>query len=139
MFIDQIHSLTKHVVTRWYRAPEVILSLPYSGSVDVWSVGCIFAELLGMIVENCEDYQQRAPLFPGESCGELSDDHMLNGTPYHRQRGREQLDLILNVIGTPHRSKLEHLDNDTREYILTHRVPNNPIDLPGMFPAADGE
>ena len=42
------HSLTRHVITRWYRAPEVILSLPYSGAVDVWSVGCIFGELLGM-------------------------------------------------------------------------------------------
>jgi mitogen-activated protein kinase 1/3 len=41
--------LTHHVVTRWYRAPEVILSQPYNASVDVWSVGCIFAELLGMI------------------------------------------------------------------------------------------
>ena len=39
--------LTKHVVTRWYRAPEVILMNEfYSYSIDMWSVGCIFAELL---------------------------------------------------------------------------------------------
>ena len=53
------HSLTRHVVTRWYRAPEVILSLPYSGAVDVWSVGCIFGELLGMQQENVRDPAMR--------------------------------------------------------------------------------
>ena len=39
--------LTKHVVTRWYRAPELmLLASEYSGAIDVWSMGCIFAELL---------------------------------------------------------------------------------------------
>jgi mitogen-activated protein kinase 1/3 len=38
--------MTKHVVTRQYRAPEVILcSGNYSQAIDVWSVGCILAEL----------------------------------------------------------------------------------------------
>jgi len=42
-------------VTRWYRAPEVILNASeYTKAVDIWSVGCILAELLG-----------RTPLFPG--------------------------------------------------------------------------
>jgi len=42
--------LTRHVVTRWYRAPEVILMNEYySYSIDMWSVGCIFAELLSMM------------------------------------------------------------------------------------------
>jgi len=42
-------------VTRWYRAPEVILNASeYSKAVDIYSVGCILAELLG-----------RTPLFPG--------------------------------------------------------------------------
>ena len=46
---------TEYVVTRWYRAPEVILQASeYTKAVDIWSVGCIFAELLG-----------RSPLFPG--------------------------------------------------------------------------
>jgi c-Jun N-terminal kinase len=34
------------VVTRYYRAPEVILGVGYSQVVDVWSIGCIFAELI---------------------------------------------------------------------------------------------
>jgi mitogen-activated protein kinase 1/3 len=45
--------LTGHVVTRWYRAPELILlEKDYGEAIDVWSVGCIFAELLTMMKEN---------------------------------------------------------------------------------------
>ena len=58
--------LTKHVVTRWYRAPEIILSQPYSAAVDVWSIGCIFAELLGLLQDNIPDFRSRRALFPGE-------------------------------------------------------------------------
>jgi Serine/threonine protein kinase len=40
--------LTEYVVTRWYRAPEIMLAChEYSKPIDIWSVGCIFAELLG--------------------------------------------------------------------------------------------
>lgn len=50
-------ALTEYVVTRWYRAPEVLLSGgKYTASIDVWSVGCILAELL-----------LRKPLFPGDN------------------------------------------------------------------------
>lgn len=38
--------LTGHVVTRWYRAPEVILlEKDYTSEIDMWSLGCIFGEL----------------------------------------------------------------------------------------------
>ena len=48
--------MTEYVVTRWYRARELLLSCAeYTTAIDVWSVGCIFAELLG-----------RKPLFPGK-------------------------------------------------------------------------
>ncbi|CAJ0932836.1 unnamed protein product, partial [Mesorhabditis belari] len=46
--------MTNYVVTRWYRAPEVILEMGYTDKVDVWSIGCIFAEVL-----------TRKILFPG--------------------------------------------------------------------------
>lgn len=51
--------MTEHVVTRWYRPPELMLCPDglYGYAVDLWSVGCIFAELLG-----------RHPLFPGKVC-----------------------------------------------------------------------
>jgi mitogen-activated protein kinase 8/9/10 (c-Jun N-terminal kinase) len=37
-------TMTPYVVTRYYRAPEVILSMGYTQNVDIWSVGCIFGE-----------------------------------------------------------------------------------------------
>jgi len=47
--------LTDYIATRWYRAPEVLLSWKkYSYAIDIWSVGCILAEIM-----------LRAPLFPG--------------------------------------------------------------------------
>ena len=49
-------ALTSVVVTLWYRSPEVLLHSTYSTSVDMWSLGCIFAEL----------YMKR-PLFIGHS------------------------------------------------------------------------
>jgi mitogen-activated protein kinase 1/3 len=50
--------MTEYVATRWYRAPEVILSWKeYTKAIDVWSVGCIFAELF-----------LRRPLFQGKDC-----------------------------------------------------------------------
>lgn len=53
---DENELKTEYVITRWYRSPEVILKASkYTKAVDIWSVGCIFAELLG-----------RTPLFPGE-------------------------------------------------------------------------
>jgi tRNA A-37 threonylcarbamoyl transferase component Bud32 len=48
--------LTEYVVTRWYRAPEIMLAChEYSKPIDIWSIGCIFAELI-----------QRKPYFPGD-------------------------------------------------------------------------
>ena len=38
--------LTYYIVTRYYRAPEVILGLPYDAKVDIWSLGCILGEML---------------------------------------------------------------------------------------------
>ena len=134
------HSLTRHVITRWYRAPEVICSLPYDGAVDVWSGGCIFGELLGMEQANCRDPSKREPLFPGESCGDLSGEGRKGaGGGLHRRKGKEQLDLILQVIGIPPIEHLAHLDADTREYILTYRAKKDAIDLPAIYPAASGD
>ena len=42
-----IRPYTKEVVTLWYRAPELLLdATEYSTPVDLWSVGCIFAEIV---------------------------------------------------------------------------------------------
>ena len=65
--------LTGHVVTRWYRAPEIILlEKDYGPAIDIWSIGCIFAELLSMMRSNAATFMDRKPLFPGKSCFPLS-------------------------------------------------------------------
>lgn len=74
--------LTKHVVTRWYRAPELILmATNYTAMIDVWSLGCIFAELLQTLETKATAVshevggvarQGKKPIFPGQSCYPLS-------------------------------------------------------------------
>jgi serine/threonine protein kinase len=47
--INNDYDLTKYVVTRWFRAPELLLKYrnkDYSSQIDLWSVGCVFAELI---------------------------------------------------------------------------------------------
>ncbi|XP_073307030.1 cell division control protein 2 homolog A-like [Primulina huaijiensis] len=67
-----VKTLTHEVVTLWYRAPEVLLgSRFYSTPVDIWSVGCIFAEMAN-----------QKPLFPGDSeIDELFQIFRVMGTP----------------------------------------------------------
>ena len=49
--------LTGHVQTRWYRAPEIILlEKDYGPGIDIWAVGCIFAELMSMMKENAATF-----------------------------------------------------------------------------------
>ncbi|KAE8712351.1 Mitogen-activated protein kinase 6 [Hibiscus syriacus] len=80
--------MTEYVVTRWYRAPELLLnSSDYTAAIDVWSVGCIFMELL-----------DRRPLFSGR-------DHV------------HQLRLLIELIGTPSESELGCLNENARRYI----------------------
>uniref|UniRef100_A0A8C5H255 mitogen-activated protein kinase n=1 Tax=Gouania willdenowi TaxID=441366 RepID=A0A8C5H255_GOUWI len=81
--------MTGYVVTRWYRAPEVILSwMHYTQTVDIWSVGCIMAEML-----------QGKPLFKGS-------DHL------------DQLTEIMKLTGTPAQEFISKLQSeDAKSYI----------------------
>jgi len=96
--------LSDHVVTRWYRAPELILmEKDYGSGIDMWSVGCIFAELLSMVREHVSNYTERKPIFPGKSCFPLSPDKSgrssnVNGYP---SSATDQLYVIFQVLGTP--------------------------------------
>lgn len=46
-FLPPFKAYTDKVVTLWYRAPELLLGVnSYSAAIDIWSVGCIFAEML---------------------------------------------------------------------------------------------
>jgi serine/threonine protein kinase len=67
--------LSPHVVTRWYRSPELILmEKDYGKKIDVWSLGVIFAEMIKMNENNPDHYSKRKPFFPGRSCYPLSPD-----------------------------------------------------------------
>lgn len=79
-FQTQSAIMTDYIATRWYRAPEVILSWKrYSTAIDVWSVGCILAELIN-----------RKPLLPAVS-------------------EEEQIQLITDLIGNPHDDLIDQI------------------------------
>lgn len=103
---DDLVFWTDYVATRWYRAPELILGqlTQYSTAIDMWSVGCIFAEMLN----------RGKPLFPGRNA-------------------HDQLTLILNVTGKPSQSVINRIgDRRLAEYLDT--LPNvQPIDLSNVF------
>lgn len=86
-------SMTDYVATRWYRAPEVLLTYKiYTKALDIWSVGCILGELL-----------LRMPLLPGNDA-------------------THQLELIFNLIGTPSAEEVAAIPNpNSREKLL--RLP----------------
>mmetsp|Transcript_17989 Transcript_17989/g.42016 ORF Transcript_17989/g.42016 Transcript_17989/m.42016 type:complete len:443 (+) Transcript_17989:93-1421(+) len=110
--------LTGHVVTRWYRAPELILLQEnYTEAIDVWSVGCIYAELIGML-EGTKT-EDRGPLFPGSSCFPLSPDHKhKTDYKYHTRGKHDQLNMIFNLLGTPGDDDIEQLErDDAKKYI----------------------
>lgn len=75
--------MTEYVCTRWYRAPEVLCSwTDYGKAIDIWSIGCIFAEML-----------RRKPIFPGKNT-------------------QHQLQLIISCLGFPEKEVLRSVPND---------------------------
>jgi serine/threonine protein kinase len=75
--------LTEYVATRWYRAPEIMLAFRrYNTAIDVWSIGCIFGELL-----------LGKPLFKGK-------DYV------------DQLNKILDTLGTPEERVIGRIGSD---------------------------
>ena len=109
---------------RWYRAPEVMLnSRSYSVSMDMWSVGCILAEMI-----------LNRPLFPGR----VSIFIIYLGLVYNSynvkklQHYLDQLSLILDVVGTPSADQIAWISNDrARNYVqaLPARPGRNMQDL----------
>ncbi|XP_023000265.1 mitogen-activated protein kinase homolog MMK2-like [Cucurbita maxima] len=103
--------MTEYVVTRWYRAPELLLNCSeYTGAIDIWSVGCILGEIM-----------HRKPLFPGK-------DYV------------HQLKLITELIGSPDDSSLGFLrsDNPQKYFKNIPHFPRQPFStkFPTMSPAA---
>ncbi|KAG8226517.1 hypothetical protein J437_LFUL006907 [Ladona fulva] len=87
------NEMTGYVATRWYRAPEIMLNwMHYNQTVDIWSVGCIMAELL-----------TSRTIFPGTD-PILVDIHQLN--------------LIMEILGTPREEFMQKISSESaRNYI----------------------
>jgi len=99
--------LTEYVVTRWYRAPEIMLACQdYTKAIDMWSVGCIFAELLG-----------RKPFFPGE-------DYI------------SQLTMISEKIGKPGQKDLDFVSSEKAKRFMNRLPDTPPRGLQSYFPKA---
>lgn len=76
-----------YICSRFYRAPELVLgATDYSVAIDVWSEGCVFAELL-----------LGTPIFPGSS-------------------GVDQLVEIIKVLGTPTKDELKAMNPSYQEF-----------------------
>lgn len=100
-------TMTGYVATRWYRAPEIMLNwMQYNAQVDVWSVGCIMAELLS----------GRA-LFPGN-------DHI------------DQLTKIMQLVGKPDETFLKKISSDNARTYIKSMPDFKKMDFSDWFPDA---
>lgn len=99
-------AMTQYVVTRWYRSPELLISPkhPYGPHVDIWSCGCILAEMM-----------RRKPLFPGKSF-------------------TDQVYLILHQLGFSNVSELGIPVNEDNTKFLNKRCKFAPQNLENLFP-----
>lgn len=99
--------MTPYVVTRYYRAPEVILGMGYKENVDIWSVGCIMGEMI-----------RGGVLFPGT-------DHI---DQWNKIIGKESRQGLLTFclqsvfyfveqLGTPSQSFMQRLQPTVRNYV----------------------
>ena len=130
--------LSVHVVSRWYRAPELILiETNYTGSIDVWSVGCVFGELMMMIKENAKTFMDRTPLFPGKSCFPLSPPGSkkvkVNEFGFPNEKA-DQLNVIFDVIGSP--------DEESMGFVYLKSLSQkkkNKINFKAKFPGSSDE
>uniref|UniRef100_A0A8D2JCJ6 mitogen-activated protein kinase n=1 Tax=Varanus komodoensis TaxID=61221 RepID=A0A8D2JCJ6_VARKO len=94
---DESQHMTQEVVTQYYRAPEILMgSRHYGRPIDIWSVGCIFAELLGRRIL----FQAQSPI--------------------------QQLDLITDLLGTPPVAALHSACEGARAHVLrgSHKPPS---------------
>jgi len=100
--------MTEYVATRWYRAPEIMLSFQsYTKAIDVWSVGCILAELLGS-----------KPFFKGR-------DYV------------DQLNQILHYLGTPSESTLARIGSPRAQEYVRNLPYMSKIPFNQLFPRAN--
>jgi mitogen-activated protein kinase 1/3 len=140
------HALTRHVVTRWYRAPELPLYNDgvYGAGVDIWALGCCLAEMLGMLPSPARTGfaalgagapPARAALFPGGACSQMTRERPSATADPNR---KEQLDLILAVCGPQPEAKLRPGHDGAKRWLEAHKgLVKAGAPAPPPFPAAD--
>ncbi|KAJ3536155.1 hypothetical protein NMY22_g6164 [Coprinellus aureogranulatus] len=100
--------LTEYVATRWYRAPEIMLAFTrYNTAIDVWSIGCILAELM-----------LGKPLFKGK-------DYV------------DQLNKILDVLGSPEERIIKKIGSDKAQAYVRSLPFKKAIPFRRILPTAD--
>ncbi|XP_052256197.1 mitogen-activated protein kinase 15-like isoform X2 [Dreissena polymorpha] len=108
-------NLTEYVATRWYRAPEILLaSHRYTKGVDMWSLGCILAEML-----------IGKPLFPGSSTINQIEKIMAT-IP---RPSKEDIDSIRSAYGSSLLDKAASKPKKTMEELMPPDAPKDAIDL----------
>ena len=108
-------TLSRRVVTRYYRAPELLLgSQDYNIAIDMWSVGCILAEMLQSLESTTSPQPHERVLFEGISGDEYPSDQ--DSLVDELSRPRSMLRLHFNVLGYPSRRQIEAMlpDRDMR-------------------------
>eukprot|EP00520_Triparma_pacifica_P015256 CAMPEP_0118656312 /NCGR_PEP_ID=MMETSP0785-20121206/13426_1 /TAXON_ID=91992 /ORGANISM="Bolidomonas pacifica, Strain CCMP 1866" /LENGTH=357 /DNA_ID=CAMNT_0006549171 /DNA_START=149 /DNA_END=1219 /DNA_ORIENTATION=- len=102
--------LTDYVATRWYRAPEILLgSNHYTKGIDIWSLGCILAEMLA-----------NRPLFQGSST-------------------MNQLEKIIQVTGKPSGEDIDSIKSPFSLTMLESIPPTRQTSLSELFPGQKAE
>jgi len=131
--------MTRHVVTRWYRAPELILLQDdYNQMIDIWSVGCIYAELLQMLEGT--HHEDRGPLFPGSSCYPLSPDRKHKKDPkFHTRGSTDQLNVIFDLLGTPSEAEIAQLQTEAAKNHIRACARREHRGVRARFPHAPSE
>ena len=139
--INRKRQLTTHVVTRWYRAPELILlERNYDASIDMWSLGCIAGELQNMLKENAACFVDRTPLFPGNSCFPLSPEKVsaVKKSGYPRSN-TDQMNVIFSILGTPSAEDVEFVSDPKALQYLKSFPETKKTDIKDLYKGSSAE
>jgi len=130
--------LTKRVVTRYYRAPEVSLLMQNRNElpkVDIWSLGCILGELIQLIPGN----ESRADETGSEIFFHGAADLVLSPKKGVKKISKNQLIIIFDMLGKPSKKFINQISNEHIRKWVRARPKTKPQDLEKMFPAVTKE
>lgn len=136
--------MSQHMVARWYRPPEIILSSNiYSEKLDIWSVGCVMAELayVWRRSENGKNEGGDRYLFKGSSCYPLSPKPSSEKSKTKVNISKnDQLIKIIEILGPQDTTNLGSFDENQKYYLenIQNQV-RDKFSLNAMFDTLEGE